>query len=182
MKFYLVAGGWCSVRSQQTVWNFLLSSLLLCFLNLNSLQLWDKKNTQMNRGRTENVSLISRLQTTFNLWWFQVHLVTCSAFLGSANKFEFLDMGYVSTASSTVSIRLQKIWLETEWHNESGRSEQMQEHVTDVCDEGALIWVDWYKTSLKVNVLKAARSCPACQISRFCHKVCFGIKRRRSGV
>lgn len=26
----------------------------------------------------------------------QVHLVTCSAFLSSANKFEFLDMGYVS--------------------------------------------------------------------------------------
>lgn len=26
----------------------------------------------------------------------QVHLVTCSAFLSSANKAEFLDLGYVS--------------------------------------------------------------------------------------
>lgn len=35
----------------------------------------------------------------FNLWCSKVHLVTCSAFLSSANKFEFLDMGYVSMAS-----------------------------------------------------------------------------------
>lgn len=31
----------------------------------------------------------------------QVHLVTCSAFLSSANKFEFLDLGYVSSAVRT---------------------------------------------------------------------------------
>lgn len=30
----------------------------------------------------------------------QVHLVTCSAFLSSANKAEFLDLGYVSGASA----------------------------------------------------------------------------------
>lgn len=30
----------------------------------------------------------------------QVHLVTCSAFLSSANKAEFLDLGYVSSASA----------------------------------------------------------------------------------
>lgn len=34
---------------------------------------------------------------TFNPCCFQVHLVTCSAFLSSANKYEFLDMGYVSS-------------------------------------------------------------------------------------
>lgn len=30
----------------------------------------------------------------------QVHLVTCSAFLSSANKAEFLDLGYVSGAGA----------------------------------------------------------------------------------
>ncbi|KAF2976127.1 hypothetical protein EK904_015121, partial [Melospiza melodia maxima] len=36
----------------------------------------------------------------------QVHLVTCSAFLSSANKAEFLDLGYVSVTSTAGVVRV----------------------------------------------------------------------------
>uniref|UniRef100_A0A8C5D474 RING finger protein 207 n=1 Tax=Gouania willdenowi TaxID=441366 RepID=A0A8C5D474_GOUWI len=58
----------------------------------------------------------------------QVHLVTCSAFLGSANKFEFLDMGYQLMERLKRIVKLphrlrpvQSSKINTEYRNEFAR-------------------------------------------------------------
>uniref|UniRef100_A0A8D0A6W4 RING finger protein 207 n=1 Tax=Sander lucioperca TaxID=283035 RepID=A0A8D0A6W4_SANLU len=50
------------------------------------------QHEEKEKALKEQLSHLTALLPTL-----QVHLVTCSAFLSSANKFEFLDMGYVST-------------------------------------------------------------------------------------
>ncbi|CAJ1050902.1 RING finger protein 207 [Xyrichtys novacula] len=47
------------------------------------------QHEEKEKALTEQLSHLTALLPTL-----QVHLVTCSAFLSSANKFEFLDMGY----------------------------------------------------------------------------------------
>ncbi|XP_067243335.1 RING finger protein 207 isoform X4 [Chanodichthys erythropterus] len=47
------------------------------------------QHEEKEKALKEQLSNLSTLLPTL-----QVHLVTCSAFLGSANKYEFLDMGY----------------------------------------------------------------------------------------
>ncbi|XP_037303857.2 RING finger protein 207 [Pungitius pungitius] len=47
------------------------------------------QHEEKEKALREQLSHLTALLPTL-----QVHLVTCSAFLGSANKFEFLDMGY----------------------------------------------------------------------------------------
>uniref|UniRef100_A0A3P8NJ27 RING finger protein 207 n=1 Tax=Astatotilapia calliptera TaxID=8154 RepID=A0A3P8NJ27_ASTCA len=49
------------------------------------------QHEEKEKALKEQLSHLTALLPTL-----QVHLVTCSAFLSSANKFEFLDMGYVS--------------------------------------------------------------------------------------
>lgn len=67
-------------------------------------------------GRLSYGSLIF----TFDSSCLQVHLVTCSAFLSSANKYEFLDMGYVSQASEM-----------TEFTWDSVKGEQVRDVLVD---------------------------------------------------
>ncbi|RXN02647.1 RING finger protein 207-like isoform X1 [Labeo rohita] len=50
------------------------------------------QHEEKERAFKEQLSHLAALLPTL-----QVHLVTCSAFLSSANKFEFLDMGYINT-------------------------------------------------------------------------------------
>ncbi|XP_067243331.1 RING finger protein 207 isoform X1 [Chanodichthys erythropterus] len=49
----------------------------------------ESQHEEKEKALKEQLSNLSTLLPTL-----QVHLVTCSAFLGSANKYEFLDMGY----------------------------------------------------------------------------------------
>uniref|UniRef100_A0A3P8NJ20 RING finger protein 207 n=1 Tax=Astatotilapia calliptera TaxID=8154 RepID=A0A3P8NJ20_ASTCA len=58
------------------------------------------QHEEKEKALKEQLSHLTALLPTL-----QVHLVTCSAFLSSANKFEFLDMGYVSISPLTVSCR-----------------------------------------------------------------------------
>uniref|UniRef100_A0A8C4S1S2 RING finger protein 207 n=1 Tax=Erpetoichthys calabaricus TaxID=27687 RepID=A0A8C4S1S2_ERPCA len=58
------------------------------------------QHEEKERAFKEQLSHLSALLPTL-----QVHLVTCSAFLSSANKFEFLDLGYVSTFAINTDYR-----------------------------------------------------------------------------
>ncbi|ROI16207.1 RING finger protein 207 [Anabarilius grahami] len=51
--------------------------------------IFNSQHEEKEKALKEQLSNLSTLLPTL-----QVHLVTCSAFLGSANKYEFLDMGY----------------------------------------------------------------------------------------
>uniref|UniRef100_G3NK81 Ring finger protein 207a n=1 Tax=Gasterosteus aculeatus TaxID=69293 RepID=G3NK81_GASAC len=52
------------------------------------------QHAEKEKALKEQLSHLTALLPTL-----QVHLVTCSAFLSSANKFEFLDMGYAPVAA-----------------------------------------------------------------------------------
>ncbi|XP_044037857.1 RING finger protein 207 isoform X2 [Siniperca chuatsi] len=62
------------------------------------------QHEEKEKALKEQLSHLTALLPTL-----QVHLVTCSAFLSSANKFEFLDMGYMFLLTQQLMERLKRI-------------------------------------------------------------------------
>uniref|UniRef100_A0A8C4S1T2 RING finger protein 207 n=1 Tax=Erpetoichthys calabaricus TaxID=27687 RepID=A0A8C4S1T2_ERPCA len=70
-----------------TLFNNMQVNMLTCVCLISSCI--PSQHEEKERAFKEQLSHLSALLPTL-----QVHLVTCSAFLSSANKFEFLDLGY----------------------------------------------------------------------------------------
>uniref|UniRef100_A0A8C0IZH9 RING finger protein 207 n=1 Tax=Chelonoidis abingdonii TaxID=106734 RepID=A0A8C0IZH9_CHEAB len=90
-----------SADEEKTSINSLFSSMQVrsaevkCFFPPVTSSQYEEKEKAFKEQLSHLASLLPTLQ---------VHLVTCSAFLSSANKAEFLDLGYVRTESSWVCL------------------------------------------------------------------------------
>uniref|UniRef100_A0A8C5D4Z4 RING finger protein 207 n=1 Tax=Gouania willdenowi TaxID=441366 RepID=A0A8C5D4Z4_GOUWI len=108
-------------------------SAICCLFNSLQERLAERKKILLKAAQSQHEEKEKALKEQLShltalLPTLQVHLVTCSAFLGSANKFEFLDMGYQLMERLKRIVKLphrlrpvQSSKINTEYRNEFAR-------------------------------------------------------------